>query len=76
MTRRLAAELDSMLAEHRDIVRALDALRTAARAAGDSQSERFADALEMHARTEEDVLYPAALLVGRVVAAALNEPAT
>ena len=67
MTRRLEAELPAMLAEHREIVRALDGLRAAASAANQPQHERFAEALVLHAQTEELVLYPAAVLVGRHV---------
>lgn len=66
MTRRLKAELPSMLAEHRQIVGALEKLRAAARDAGRLEHVRFADALMLHAQTEESVLYPAALLVGEM----------
>lgn len=70
MTRRLRAEHGQMLEEHRAIVRALEQLRAAARAAGRSEQEEFAEALILHAQTEEQVLYPAAMLVGEVVAKA------
>lgn len=72
MTRRLKAELPAMLAEHRQIVGALDKLRAAARAANLPAYERFADALALHAQTEEQVLYPAAVLVGEHVARSSN----
>jgi hypothetical protein len=68
MTRRLKAELPGMLAEHKQIVGALEKLRAAARAARQPEHERFADALVQHAQTEEQVLYPAAILVGEMVA--------
>lgn len=68
MTRRLKAELPAMLAEHQAIVGALEKLRSAARATGHAEHERFADALVLHAQTEETVLYPAAILVGELVA--------
>jgi hypothetical protein len=68
MTRRLKAELPAMLAEHEQIVGALGKLRAAARASGLGEYERFADALVLHAQTEEQVLYPAAILVGEQVA--------
>ena len=61
-----------MLAEHQQIGMALEKLRAAARAAGRGEYERFADALALHARTEEAVLYPAAILVGEVVASRLR----
>jgi hypothetical protein len=67
MTERLKAELPAMLAEHRAIVGALGELRAAAAAAGLPDYERFAEALTEHAETEEQVLYPAAILVGQMV---------
>lgn len=72
MTRRLKAELPKMLAEHKQIVGALEKLRAAAHAAGRSEYERFADALVLHAQTEEQVLYPAAILIGEHVARSLK----
>lgn len=67
MTRRLKTELPAMLAEHGQIVAALEKLRDAARAAGRPEYEEFADALVLHAQTEEAVLYPAAILVGEFI---------
>ena len=64
MTERLRAELPEMLAEHARIVAALRALTEAANAEGHPEHARFAEKLILHARTEEEVLYPAALLVG------------
>lgn len=74
MTRRLEAELPKMLAEHKKIVGALKKVRAAARAAGRAEIERFAEALVLHAQTEEQVMYPAAILVGELVAHSLKEP--
>lgn len=71
MTDRLKAELPAMLAEHAQIVRALDKMRAAAQAADRVDYAHFADALVLHAQTEESVLYPAALLVGEHVAQAI-----
>jgi len=73
MTRRLKAELPKMLAEHKQIVGALEKLRAAADAAGRADYENFADALTLHAQTEEQVLYPAAILVGEYVERSLKE---
>ncbi len=64
MTERLRAELPEMLEEHRTVVRALEGLAAAATDEGKPRFARFADKLILHARTEEEVLYPAALLVG------------
>ena len=68
MTRRLKSELPAMLAEHKQIVGTLDKLRAAAAAASLPEYERFAEALTLHAQTEEQVLYPAAILIGEHVA--------
>jgi hypothetical protein len=65
--RRVADELPKMLAEHREIVAALERLEAAAHAAGKPEHARFAEKLKVHARTEEEVLYPAAILVGRAL---------
>lgn len=73
LTRRLKAELPAMLAEHERIVAALEKLRAAARGAKLAEYERFADALVLHAQTEEQVLYPAAILVGEHVERILKE---
>jgi hypothetical protein len=56
-----------MLAEHQAIVAALNELREAAARTGRSEIVAFAEALVEHARTEEEVMYPAAVLVGQVV---------
>jgi hypothetical protein len=71
LTRRLESELPAMLAEHGRIVAALEQLVAASRAANRPEVEAFANALILHAQTEEDVLYPAAILVGRQVERAL-----
>ncbi len=76
LTRRLEAELPHMLAEHKQIVATLETLRSAAHAVNRPEYERFAEALVLHARTEELVLYPAAILVGDKVARTLQQPAT
>jgi hypothetical protein len=67
LTQRLKAELPEMLAEHAQIVAALEKLRAAARDARFPEHEQFAEALILHAQTEELVLYPAAILVGEHV---------
>jgi hemerythrin HHE cation binding domain-containing protein len=60
----LKAQLPEMLREHKAIVTALDALSMASRRENQSEVERFAEMLKQHAKTEEEVLYPAAILVG------------
>lgn len=65
MTDKLEAELPKMLAEHEAIVAALDALTEAARSEDKPEFVRFAEELKAHARMEEEVSYPTALLIGR-----------
>lgn len=67
MTDRLKAELPTMSAEHVAILGALEKLADAARLAGDETRLHFAHKLAAHARTEEAVMYPAAILVGEWV---------
>ena len=67
LTEQLEAELPQMLAEHQNIVAALNKLREAAARAGRGEIVDFVEALVEHARTEEEVMYPAAVLVGQVV---------
>ena len=64
LTDRLKAEMPRMLDEHKAIVAALDELRVAASAERRPEGSRFAEKLTAHARHEEEVLYPAAILVG------------
>jgi hypothetical protein len=69
MTDALKNELPRMLDEHKRIRAATEKLRAAAREAGATKHEEFAAALALHAQTEEQVLYPAAVLVGEIVRA-------
>ncbi len=64
ITDSLRAQLPHMLAEHKGIVEALEALRIAGAAEGHPAAISFADRLTVHATMEEQVFYPAALLVG------------
>jgi hypothetical protein len=69
MTDALRAELPRMLEEHGQIRAAVEELRAAAAAAGAARFEQLAHDLALHARTEEEVLYPAAILVGDLLRA-------
>jgi hypothetical protein len=64
LTDRLKAEMPRMLSEHKAIVQALDDLGRAAKAERHPAVSRFVEELTTHAQTEEQVLYPAAILVG------------
>ena len=69
MSDALKRELPQMLAEHAHIRAAVDELRRAAIAARDTKAEQLAADLALHAQTEEEVLYPAAILVGELIRA-------
>lgn len=61
---RLKAEFPQLVWEHDEIVRALQVLIVTAKADQKPEIVRFAEQLVLHAETEEEVLYPAAILVG------------
>jgi hypothetical protein len=67
MTDALRAELPRMLEEHKAISAATIRLRDVARAEHNAAAERLADQLLLHARSEEELFYPAAILVGDLV---------
>lgn len=69
MTASLKQELPRMLEEHKHIKAAVEKLGAAARAEKAEKYERLAEALSLHARTEEEVTYPAAILVGETLRA-------
>ena len=61
---RLKDEMPLMLEEHRAIKGALRNLEALAAAEGKADIVEFARRLALHAQSEEEVLYPAAILVG------------
>ena len=67
MTDRLKAELPEMLREHQAVVAALKKLTAAAETENLPDHVRFAEKLMLHAKTEEEVLYPAAILAGEYI---------
>lgn len=69
MTDSLRQELPRMLQEHQAIAASARRLAQVARAARAAEVARFADALLNHARMEEEVLYPTAILVGDIIRA-------
>jgi len=73
MAHRLKADLGHMLQEHKEIVVALEALKEAASSEGNAAAAHFAEKLVLHAQTEEEVLYPAAILVGEYLSLKLSE---
>jgi hypothetical protein len=69
MTDKLHAEMPTMLAEHKEIVAALQKLTTVAKAESKPDGVRFAEMLTAHAQGEEQITYPTALLVGLYIKA-------
>jgi hypothetical protein len=69
MTDALKAELPRMLDEHKVIHAATARLGNVARAEGNAAVAHLADKLALHASGEEEVFYPAAILVGELVRA-------
>jgi len=67
MTDALEHELPQMLREHEVIRAGVTRFRAEAAKAGRDEYVRFSDELAAHARQEEEILYPAAVLVGRYV---------
>jgi hypothetical protein len=63
-TDRLKRELPEMLREHKTVVTALKKLTAAAKREKKSVHARFAEKLILHAKMEEEIFYPAAILVG------------
>jgi hypothetical protein len=62
MTDALASELPQMLREHESIAAAAARLEHVAQAAGDAEVAELARTLQLHAKSEEEVSYPAAIL--------------
>lgn len=67
MSDSLRAELPQMLAEHTRIRTAVIRLEETARVNRDIQAADLVKRLQLHARNEEEVMYPAAILVGEVL---------
>jgi hemerythrin-like domain-containing protein len=63
---RFEKEYQGMLNGHREIRKYLDRLKAVGSEEGHLTAVRFAEVLEKHSREEEEVLYPAAILAGRV----------
>ncbi len=70
----LKAELPQMLAEHDQIRTALERLGQEATKDGRPQVAYFAAKLLRHARLEEEVLYPAAIVLGEYLKSRLAPP--
>lgn len=60
-------EYRKMLREHREIVNVLDELAKAAMKAKKQDVVEFTRKLKLHAQTEEDLTYPAVLMIGKLL---------
>lgn len=67
MTNKLTKDLPHMLKEHKAIIVKLKKLVIVAKKEKRPEFAHFADKLILHAKTEEEVLYPAAILIGEYV---------
>lgn len=65
LSQQLESELEPMVREHRVIVAALNRFEEIAQEAGRTDLVQFVTKLKRHAASEEEVLYPAAVLVGK-----------
>jgi hypothetical protein len=72
MTDALEAELPRMLEQHQRIGAARERFEASAQRAQRPEYVRLSETLAHHARQEEEVLYPAAILVGRYVKATVR----
>lgn len=73
LTDKLKKDMPTMLKEHEAIVAALEVLAEAGKQENKPQAEQFAKKLRVHAQVEEDLIYPAAILVGEYVKLKLNK---
>jgi hemerythrin-like domain-containing protein len=64
MTDKLKADLSHMIEEHNEIVAALNNLIDVSKNENKIEFVQFAEKLKLHAKTEEQVLYPTAILIG------------
>jgi hypothetical protein len=64
---RFQPEYENMLNEHAEIVDALGRLEAAAKRAKKQSVIKFTQKLRSHAKIEEDLTYPAVLMVGRLL---------
>jgi len=74
-TETLKAELPKMLEEHKQIVKALRDLIRAATEEKHTGFAQFATKMIAHAQLEEEMLYPAAILVGEYIKLKLGKTA-
>ena len=67
LSEKFRTEYEKMLHEHEEIIEALAELEKAAKRAKKRVVLEFARKLKMHAKIEEDLTYPAVLIVGKLL---------
>ncbi len=72
---KMKEEYPGMLRGHREIRKQLSRLKKIGADEGHLTAVRFAEALEQHSQQEEEVLYPAALLAGKLASATQKKAA-
>ena len=72
MTDKLKSDLSHMIEERDKIVAALNNLIQIAKIENKRELVQFAEKLKLHAKTEEQVLYPAAILLGKYLKLKFN----
>ena len=73
ITEALEMNLVQMLEEHKEIRASLKGLSKAGKKTSDAQAIDFSEKLGLHAMAEEEVYYPAAILVGRYLRLKLRD---
>ena len=73
MTYKLKSDLSHMIEEHNKIVAALNNLIQVAKAENKTDLVQFAEKLKLHAKTEEQVLYPTSILIGKYLKLKFNQ---
>ena len=74
LTERLKHDLPLMIREHEEIVKSLDALKIAASEENKPDFINLADKIVRHAREEEEISYPAAILIGEYLKLKMDNP--
>ncbi len=75
MTERLKLELPQILKEHDMIKAAIQKLISASKVENKPEYEELGKKMILHAQTEEEVLYPAAILIGEYLKEKFKSPA-
>lgn len=73
LSQKLEKEMPLILAEHKAVVKALEEFAEAGKQTNKPEVEYFINRLKIHAKYEEEVFYPAAMLAGKYLMLKANE---